>query len=65
MPTVAKHTTASVNEFPMAIDRFSDLDGYTVSFVDIKETHSLGPMLAGLPGSHCRARTGATCSVAA
>ena len=54
MPTVAKHTTATVNEYPVAIDRFSDLDGTTVNFVDIKETHSLGPMLAGLPGGQCQ-----------
>ena len=37
----------------MATDRFSDLDGYTVNFVDITETHSLAPMLAALPGGHC------------
>lgn len=54
MPTVSKHTTDQVNDFPMATDRSSDLGGYTVNFVDIKETHSLGPMLASLPGSHCR-----------
>ena len=53
MPTVSKHTTDSVNEYPVATDRFSELAGYTVNFVDITETHSLGPMLAGLPGGHC------------
>jgi hypothetical protein len=54
MPTVSKHTTEHVNEFPVATDRFSDVDGYTVSFVDIKETHSLAPMLATLPGGNCQ-----------
>lgn len=54
MPTVSKHTTDNVNEYPVATDRFSELAGYTVSFVDITETHSLAPMLAGLPGRHCR-----------
>jgi len=54
MATVSKHTTDTVNEFPAAIDRFSERDGYTISFVDIKETHSLGPMLASLPGGHCK-----------
>ena len=53
MPTVSKHTTDNVNEYPVATDRFSDLDGYTVNFVDITETHSLAPMLASLPGGHC------------
>jgi mannose-6-phosphate isomerase-like protein (cupin superfamily) len=54
MPTVSKHTAATVNEYPVATDRFSDLEGYTASFVDIRETHSLAPMLASLPGGHCR-----------
>jgi hypothetical protein len=54
MPTASKHTTEKVNEFPVAIDRSSDLDGYTVNFVDITETNSLAPMLANLPGGHCR-----------
>jgi mannose-6-phosphate isomerase-like protein (cupin superfamily) len=54
MPVVSKHTTDKVNEFPVATDRSSDLDGYTVNFVDITETHSLAPMLASLPGGHCR-----------
>jgi hypothetical protein len=53
MPTVSKDTTEKVDEFPVATDRSSDLDGYTVNFVDITETHSLAPMLAGLPGGHC------------
>jgi len=54
VPTVSKHSTETVNEYPVAVDRFSELEGYTVSWVDITETHSLGPMLAGLPGGHCR-----------
>lgn len=54
MPTVSKPTTDKVNEFPVATDRSSDLDGYTVNFVDITETHSLAPLLASLPGGHCR-----------
>src|SRR5690349_17927185 len=54
VPTVSKHTTAITNEYPVATDRFSDLDGYTASFVDITQTHSLAPMLASLPGGNCR-----------
>jgi hypothetical protein len=53
VPTVSKHTTEGVSEYPVATDRFSDLAGYTVNFVDITQTHSLAPMLAGLPGGHC------------
>jgi len=53
VPTVSKTTTDKVSEFPVAEDRSSELDGYTVNFVEIKATHSLAPMLATLPGGHC------------
>ena len=54
MSTTSKATADKVIEFPVAKDHASELDGFTVSFVDIKETHSLGPMLASLPGGHCK-----------
>lgn len=53
MSKVSKDSTDNVVEFPIAEDRSSDLDGYTVNFVTIKETHSMAPMLASLPGGHC------------
>jgi len=53
MPKVSKETTAKVLEFPVAVDRSSDLDGYTVNFVSILEGHDLAPMLKVLPGEHC------------
>jgi hypothetical protein len=53
MSKVSKHSTEKVVDFPIAEDRSSDLDGYTVNFVRIKETHSMAPMLAGLPGGKC------------
>ena len=54
MPTTSKTTAETVNEYPVAVDRVTELDGYAVSFVDIRETHSLAPMLASLPGGNCR-----------
>jgi hypothetical protein len=45
---------SATNEYPVAIDAMTELDGYTVSFVDIAETHSLASMLTSLPGSHRR-----------
>jgi hypothetical protein len=54
VPTVSKTTAETVQEYPVAVDRGSELDGYAVSFVDIAETHSLAPMLATLPGGKCR-----------
>ena len=53
MPRACKDTTDKVVDFGVAEDRSSDLDGYTVNFVTIKQTHDLAPMLAGLPGGSC------------
>ena len=52
MPKVSKDTTENTVEFPIAVDRSSDLDDYTVNFVTVKETHSMAPLLASLPGGH-------------
>lgn len=53
MPKVSKETAAKVMDFGVAEDRSADLDGYTVNFVTIKQTHDLGPMLKNLPGGNC------------
>lgn len=53
MPKVSKETTAKTADFGVAEDRSSDLDGYTVNFVSIRETHDLAPMLKSLPGGNC------------
>jgi mannose-6-phosphate isomerase-like protein (cupin superfamily) len=53
MPKSSADTTDKVLDLPVVLDRSSDLDGYTVSFVSIRETQDLGPMLAPLPGGHC------------
>jgi hypothetical protein len=53
MPKVSKATTENVNDFPLATDRSSELDGYTVNFVSIKQDHSLRDMLACLPEGRC------------
>ena len=38
----------------LAIDRGGDLDDTTVDFVTIQQTHSLAPLLRGLPGDSCQ-----------
>ena len=53
MPKVSAKTAANVADFGAAIDRNETLDDTAVSFVEIKQTHDLGAMLAGLPGGHC------------
>jgi hypothetical protein len=53
MPKVSKNDATNVKDFGVAVDRSADLDGFTVNFVTIRESHDLAPMLAGLPGGNC------------
>jgi hypothetical protein len=53
MPKVSKETTANVADFGVAEDRSSDVDGYTINFVSIRQSHDLAPMLKSLPGGNC------------
>ncbi len=54
MPAFSKDTAPNVDDFEPAVDRSGDLDGYTTEFVTIKQSHSLAPMLKGLPGDSCQ-----------
>lgn len=42
-----------VTDFGPAVDRSSELEGYTVNFVTITQSHDLGPILAALPDGNC------------
>jgi hypothetical protein len=53
MPKLSKQNASQVDDFGVAEDRHDDLDGYTVNFVTIRQTHDLAPMLASLPGGNC------------
>jgi hypothetical protein len=53
MPKTSSDTAAKVVDVGVAEDRSTDLDGFTVSFVSIKQTHDLAPILAALPGGTC------------
>jgi len=53
MPKVSKETVSSVKDFGVAEDRAEDIEGYTINFTTIRESHDLAPMLAVLPGGHC------------
>lgn len=53
MPTLSKQTASHIDDFGVAEDRHDDLDGYTVNFVSIRQTHDLAPVLAALPGGWC------------
>jgi mannose-6-phosphate isomerase-like protein (cupin superfamily) len=53
MPKVSRDTASRIEDFGKAEDRTDELEGYTVNFVTIKETHDLAEMLKGLPGGNC------------
>jgi mannose-6-phosphate isomerase-like protein (cupin superfamily) len=53
MPKISKQTASVVEDFGVAEDRHDDIDGYTVNFVTIRQSHDLAPMLASLPGGKC------------
>ena len=61
MPKLSKDSAPNVQDFGPAVDRGGDLDDTTVNFVTIRQSHSLAPLLRGLPGDSCH-RTGGTCS---
>jgi hypothetical protein len=55
MPKASKESAAQVDDMgPMGEDRHEDLDGYTVSFVSIRQESDLAPMLKGLPDDRCQ-----------
>ena len=53
MPKVSRDTASQIDDFGLAEDRHDDLDGYTVNFVTIRQSHDLAPMLKSLPGGKC------------
>jgi hypothetical protein len=54
MPRLSKDSAPNVQDAGPAIDPNGDLDDTTVSFVTIRESHSLAPLLRGLPGDSCQ-----------
>ena len=53
MAKTSSATADIVEDFGVAVDRSSELDGYAVNFVTITQSHDLAPMLAGLPTGKC------------
>lgn len=53
MAKASSRTADQVKDFGVALDRSSELDGYTVNFVTITRSHDLAPMLAALPTGKC------------
>jgi hypothetical protein len=53
MPKTSKDTAPDGQDYGVASERTEVLDGYTVNFVTINESHDLAPMLAVLPTGRC------------
>jgi hypothetical protein len=53
MPKISKQSAPDVVDAGPAVDRGGHLDDYAVQFVTIRDSHSLAPLLAGLPGDSC------------
>jgi hypothetical protein len=53
MPKASRESVAQVNDMGIAEDRRSELDGYTVNFVSIRQDMDLAPLLKGLPDDQC------------
>ena len=49
----ASLSTGIEKDFGPAVDRVTVVDGYSISFVTIKQTHDLAPILASLPTGRC------------
>jgi hypothetical protein len=53
MARTSSATADTVKDYGPVEDRFSELGGYTVNFVTIREAQDLGPILASLPTGRC------------
>src|SRR5690349_21586660 len=53
MAKASSPTAEKVADYGVAVDRSSELGGYTVNFVTITQSHDLAPILASLPTGRC------------
>ena len=53
MAKASSATADQVKDFGVAVDHSAQLDGFTVNFVTITQSHDLAPMLASLPAGKC------------
>jgi hypothetical protein len=53
MPKISKQSAPNVMDAGPSMDQGGHLDDYAVDFVTIRQSHSLAPLLAGLPGDSC------------
>ena len=54
MATVSSDATDKIEDFGVALDRSSTVEGYTVNFVSFSEDIDGTPLLRGLPDDSCQ-----------
>ena len=54
MPKLSENSAPNIQDAGPAVDRSGDLNDTTVSFVTIRQSHSLAPLLRGLPADSCQ-----------
>jgi hypothetical protein len=53
MPKVSRQSAAHVDDLGIVEDRYEDVEGYRIQFVEFRQEADGTPLLKGLPGDHC------------
>jgi hypothetical protein len=53
MPKVSKLSAANVQDIGVGVVREQTVDGYEISFLDLRADMDMAPLLAGLPDDRC------------
>ena len=54
MPKVSKESASQGGDYGVVLDRFEEVDGYTLSFVEFREDIDATPLYKGLPDDRCQ-----------
>ena len=53
MPKMSKQSAAHVNDHGIVEDRYEDVEGYRIQFIEFRQAADGTPLLKGLPGDRC------------
>jgi hypothetical protein len=53
MPKMSKQSAAHVNDHGIVEERYEDVDGYRIQFIEFRQEADGTPLLKGLPGDRC------------
>jgi hypothetical protein len=54
MPKVSKESAPQGGDYVVVVDRFDEVEGYTLSFVSFREDIDATPLYKGLPDDRCQ-----------